>query len=231
MNLLPTITSAEVSGSVAVLPVGSFEQHGDHLPLATDTIIACLLAERIADAYRLFLLPPISIACSHEHSTFRGTVSIGPGTLVALIDDIRSSLMASGIENLAIINAHGGNYVLSNICQQANIAGPKVALFPGRDDWTYARNEAGMLTTSHDDMHAGEMETSILLHADPSLVRDTYRHADHEAPSRPHFLVTGMAGYTSSGVIGKPSLATPEKGAAALDALVAAFADVLKLLR
>jgi creatinine amidohydrolase len=64
---------------IAVLPIGSFEQHGPALPLVTDTLIACLIASRIADEHNLFLLPPVTVSCSHEHSDFAGTVSIsGP---------------------------------------------------------------------------------------------------------------------------------------------------------
>jgi Creatinine amidohydrolase len=61
---------------VAVLPVGSFEQHGDFLPLITDTVVACLIARRVSADYGLFLLPPVTLSCSHEHSGFAGTVSV-----------------------------------------------------------------------------------------------------------------------------------------------------------
>jgi creatinine amidohydrolase/Fe(II)-dependent formamide hydrolase-like protein len=71
---------------------------------------------------------------------------------------------------LLIVNGHGGNYVLSNIVQQASVAGPVMALFPARDDWNDARRGAGLTTDNHSDMHAGELETSILLHAFPDVV-------------------------------------------------------------
>jgi creatinine amidohydrolase len=131
----------------------------------------------------------------------------------------------------AIVNGHGGNYVLSNIVQEASVAGPDLALFPARDDWRAAREAAGCETDNSGDMHAGELETSILLHALPDLVRPTYTTADYEAPSRPHLLTLGMRGYTTSGVIGRPSLATAEKGKALLDAFVDLAASHLDLLR
>ncbi|RBM23588.1 creatininase family protein [Streptomyces sp. PT12] len=71
--------------AVAVLPVGSFEQHGEHLPLITDTLIACLVARRIADDHGLFLLPPITMSCSHEHAQMAGTVSVSASTLYAMV--------------------------------------------------------------------------------------------------------------------------------------------------
>ncbi|MFI8974195.1 creatininase family protein [Nocardia asteroides] len=234
MELITTATStdvARVGATVAVLPVGSFEQHGDHLPLITDTVIACLIADRIATNYQLMLLPPITMSASHEHETFPGTVSISASTLISLIGDIRSSLARSGITTLVIINGHGGNYVLSNIAAQANVDGRNVVLYPGRSDWEAARSSAGMISNIHDDMHGGELETSIILHSRPELVRDSYRDADHLASDRQHFLLTGMAGYTSTGIIGLPSAATAAKGEAALAILCDSFAAYLEAVK
>jgi creatinine amidohydrolase len=212
------------------LPVGSFEQHGDHLPLTTDTLIACIIANRLATTYNLLLLPPVTMSCSHEHADFAGTVSISSRTLIAIIDDVQSSLARSGIEHLVLVNGHGGNYVLSNVAQEANVAKRKVALFPGREDFRIARERAAMETTTSEDMHGGEWETSILLHAYPDVVRSTYSQNDHDAPQRPHLLITGIRAYATKGIIGKPSVASVTKGQAALDSLTASFGEVLKVL-
>lgn len=221
---------AERGAAVAALPVGSFEQHGDHLPLSTDTIVACVIANRLASAYDLLVLPPVTISCSHEHEGFEGTVSISSRTLIAIIDDVRSSLARSGIKYLALVNGHGGNYVLSNIAQEANVAERRVALFPGRGDFQLARERAGMETTTSEDMHGGEWETSILLHSHPDLVRATYSQNDHDVPRRPHLLITGIRAYAARGIVGRPSVASAAKGRAALDSLTCSFADVLKVL-
>jgi creatinine amidohydrolase len=117
MRMITMATSVEVGAldlPVAVLPVGSFEQHGAHLPLATDTLVAQIIAEAICDSYRLFPISPITISCSHEHHGWPGTVSISSATLTAVISDITASLRRSGINSLVIVNGHGGNYVLSN---------------------------------------------------------------------------------------------------------------------
>jgi creatinine amidohydrolase len=215
---------------VAVLPVGSFEQHSDFLPLITDTVVACLIARRVSAEYGLFLLPPVTLSCSHEHSGFAGTVSVSAPTLVAVVTDVAESLRASGIDRLAIVNGHGGNYVLANVVQQANVAGPRMTLFPSRTDWDVARTAAGLDSTAGQDMHAGELEVSLLLHASPELVGGGYRGADWLAEPRPHLLVTGMRGYTETGVIGRPSQATANKGRAILDSLTRSFKDHLALL-
>jgi creatinine amidohydrolase len=215
---------------VAILPVGSFEQHGAHLPLDTDTVVAVTIADEIAQRYGLLRLPPVAFSCSHEHEGFPGTVSISAQTLIATINDIRASLARSGIAKLVIVNGHGGNYVLSNVAQEANVHGPAVALFPGREDFDAARAASEMTTNSHDDMHGGEWETSILLHAHPDLVRDAYRDSDHDAPARPYLHLLGMAGYTTSGIIGRPALATAEKGQRALASLADTFEPLLQAL-
>jgi creatinine amidohydrolase len=230
---ITTATSADEhrrAATVAVQPVGSFEQHGDFLPLATDTLVASLIAQRIAADYELFLLPPLTLSCSHEHEDFAGTVSVSPSTMISMIADIRNSLSRKGIDKLVLVNGHGGNYFLSNITQEPNVERRCIALFPGRHDWEAARAHAGLTTSQSEDMHGGELETSLLLHAYPELVGDTYAARDHEATHRPHLLVTGMRIYTTTGIIGRPSLASAEKGAAILDSLSqssAAYLDIL----
>jgi creatinine amidohydrolase len=232
-HLLPTATTEDErarGAAVAVLPIGSFEQHGPYLPLITDTIVASSISQAIAETYPVRSLPPVTVSCSHEHSAWPGTISISAGTLAAVIADIQRSLQQSGIRKLVLINGHGGNYVLRNVVQQATVEAPCMALYPAGSDWARARTAANMTTNDHEDMHAGELETSILLHACPELVRHGYQEADHTANERPGLLTTGMQAYTTSGIIGRPSLATAPKGKAALASLVESFAACLQLL-
>lgn len=228
--LLPTSTAVEErerGAGIALLPVGSFEQHGAILPLATDTVIAVTVARAIGERYDVFQLPPVTISCSHEHAAWRGTVSISAATLYAVVNDVAESLRASGIGKLVLVNGHGGNYVLGNAVQEASARGHAMALFPTENDWATARTRGGVELTAVSDMHAGELETSILLHAHPSLVRADYAEHDHLADDRDRFLTRGLAAYTESGVIGRPSLASAAKGRDALASLVESFADVV----
>jgi creatinine amidohydrolase len=231
--LLPIATSGDErvrAAQTAVLPVGSFEQHGEFLPLITDTVVACLVAGRVAEDYPVLLLPPLTISCSHEHAGFAGTVSISAPTLLAVIEDVDESLRVSGVENLVIVNGHGGNYSLRNAVQQATTVRRRMALFPAAEDWNAARVEAGCESTSHEDMHGGELEVSLLLHGAPQLLREGYQTADHLANDRPDLLTVGMRAYASSGIIGRPSLGSADKGAAVLDSLSRSFTRVYDLL-
>lgn len=225
-GLLPADTTEDVRArrpTMAVLPIGSFEQHGAHLPLTTDTVIACTIARELAAAHPVQLLPPLTVSCSHEHAAWPGTVSISARTLFAVVTDIAESLRRSGIGTLILVNGHGGNYVLRNVVQESAGSGVRMALFPGSADWDAARTRAGAHTSAHSDMHAGEVETSILLHAHPELVREGYESADCTADDRKHLLTLGMSAYTASGVIGRPSLASADKGRELLAGLVTAF--------
>lgn len=228
--MVPMTTTVEEhhrDARVALLPVGSFEQHGPYLPLTTDTVIACTVARKLATAYPALVLSPVTISCSQEHAAWAGTVSISAATLHTVVNDISQSLRASGIDRLVLVNGHGGNHVLANVAQEAT---GRMALFPGLPDWADARAAAGVETSNDADMHAGELETSILLHAHPELVRSGYESADCGYDDRRHLATLGLSAYTSSGVLGYPSLASAQKGHGVLGELVTLFAGQLRAL-
>jgi creatinine amidohydrolase len=169
--------------------------------------------------------------CSHEHAGFAGTVSISATTLYAVVNDVASSLARSGVRRLVVVNGHGGNYVLSNVVQEANLGSARMGLFPTSADWDDARAEAGLVTSAHEDMHAGEIETSILLHRFPDAVRPGFDNDDHVVEDRRHLLSEGMRRYTTTGILGRPSLASAEKGERLLTAFSHLFKKHLIVLR
>ncbi|BBY60676.1 hypothetical protein MSAR_38120 [Mycolicibacterium sarraceniae] len=136
------------------------------------------------------------------------------------MSDIASSIARQGIRALIIVNGHGGNYVLANCVQELNAHGPiRAGLYPAREDWADARKAAGIVSSSHEDMHAGELETSIVLAYSPGAVRAGWESADHLSGDRRYLTTLGIGAYTNSGVIGRPSLATADKGNAVLSYL------------
>ncbi|GAA3747785.1 creatininase family protein [Salinactinospora qingdaonensis] len=230
LPLTSTVDEQRRDADVALLPVGSLEQHGPFLPLETDTVIACTIAQRLAAAHPVRRLPPVTISCSHEHAAWPGTVSVSARTLHAVVADIAASLRRSGVTRLVLVNGHGGNYVLGNVVQETTQDGPHMALFPTLEDWESAHTAAGIETPAYDDMHAGEIETSILLHAHPHLVGAGYAAADELSGDRRRMLTRGLAAYTDSGVVGRPSLASARKGKGLLDSLVTSFGDCLRAM-
>jgi creatinine amidohydrolase len=231
INLITTATAKDErdrDAKIALLPIGSFEQHGDYLPLITDTVVACAIANEIAKAHPVMLLPPITVSCSHEHAAWRGTVSISSQTLYRIVTEATDSVRRSGIEHVAVINGHGGNYVLNNVVQEyASTNNRTLSLFPNVRQWDEARASAGIETDGHSDMHAGELETSVLLHIAPTAIKAGNETADWAADDRPLMLTFGLAPYTKSGVIGRPSLGTSEKGRRLLEHFVRAFGQHL----
>ncbi|WP_078285587.1 creatininase family protein [Mycobacteroides chelonae] len=234
-TLIPNLatTDDQVRADVAVLPIGSFEQHGPCLPLGTDTLIASAIATSISQHHNVFQLPPITYGCSHEHAGFCGTVSISATTLTAVVNDITESLAEQSFTALLIVNAHGGDAVLTNVVQQANRrdAQIRIGLYPSREDWTEARTAADITSSNHDDMHAGELEPSILLATNPEYLHEGWHTLDHTADDRRHLTTLGMTAYTRTGVIGYPSRASDIKGNKALDHLGTNAATLIGLLR
>jgi creatinine amidohydrolase len=126
-----TTDEASRAADVAVLPIGSFEQHGSHPPLATDTIVASAIARAVAETCNLLLLPPVTISCSQEHAGWSGSVSIRASTHGAIITDVAESARRAGVEKMVVVNGQGGNYVLSNVVQEANTESRRMARYLG----------------------------------------------------------------------------------------------------
>jgi creatinine amidohydrolase len=161
-----------------VVPLGSTEQHGAHLPFATDTWVGDALAERLCagfeDAVRC---PTIPVGCSSEHLSFPGTLDVRPDTLVALLGDLLASLRRHGFARVFVFSAHGGNYQALRTALpalRAAAAPMRVDAFTDLDRLTarlHATSAALGVTAEAAGHHAGELETSILLGLRPGDVR------------------------------------------------------------
>jgi len=221
---LAEMTARDLSHLTPLLavPVGSCEQHGPHLPLATDTIVATALCERLARRRAdVVVAPALPVTASGEHAGFPGTLSIGTeATRLLLVEYARSADWAAGI---ILVNGHGGNH-------GAVARAVDVVRAEGR--WIHA----WWPDISRGDAHAGRTETSLMLAIRPDLVR---WQAVEAGDSRPLADILGdlrsggVMAVSANGVLGDPTAATLDEGIRLLDLLtddlVASVEDVLTL--
>ncbi len=196
---------------ICILPVGSCEQHGSHLPVQTDSLLADHFSRCLARECDAALLPPLTLACSLEHSGFRGTFSLRPETLMAVIRDVATEAQQQHFKTLSIVSGHGGNIVLGPVVRDWNRSSPDLHLIV-----TQVGDHMG--DCSHRDLHAGERETSMMMHLYPDLV--SQERQDVSAPDwlenrikRSELDIMGVGQISPSCVLGFPSRATAEKGA------------------
>ena len=203
-------TSRQLHGTspTLVIPVGSTEQHGPHLPLDTDTRIAAAVAreaaERLAGADHdsgWTIAPPINYGASGEHESFPGTVSIGTSALRLLLVEFGRSA-AGWAGRLVFVNGHGGNV-------EAMTAATALLRYEGRE---VAWCSCGV---QNSDAHAGHTETSVLLHISPEAVRLLELVPGNRAPLAellPAMRNGGVAAVSELGVLGDPTTATAAEG-------------------
>ena len=207
----------DVGSPILVVPVGSCEQHGPHLPLHTDTVIATALARELA-ARRgdCVVAPPLTITASGEHHGFAGTLSIGNAAMAdVLIELVRSADWSQGV---VFVNGHGGN-----------------AAAMARAAETLARESRRLLvwwpSVAGGDPHAGHVETSLMLALAPGEVRRD-RAVAGPVPAMAELVRSGVRPLSASGVLGDPTTASADEGrqlfaelAAQLAGAVASWAE------
>jgi len=198
----------QAAPEMAILPIGSIEQHSYHLPVGTDFFAAQALAERVAgEIGNCYLLPALPFSCSREHMDFFGTVWVKPATLAAIIQDLVGALHHHGIRKVVLLVAHGGNWIVKPTLREINLdrTGTKV-IFTTPDAFMVERGE-------FTDLHAGRGETSLMLHLHPGLTKMDRAKPDF-APrqGREFFDYTGVAGVSPHGLWGAPSKASAEEG-------------------
>jgi creatinine amidohydrolase len=217
-----------------ILPVGTLEEHGPHLPLGTDTFHALEVARRLAVIRPVIIAPPVFYGLCRSTRDHPGTVSIAGDTLRALIRDLGREFYRQGLTNLVFISGHAGGTHLAALTEagetlleelpQARVA--VVNLLDLLREVLAARPE---LVKIRGDSHAGEVETALMLAAYPHLVQGT---APAEWPSFPRYLlVRDKKRYWPGGVWGDPSGATPEQGEAILAAETQRLAELLDLMQ
>jgi len=232
--------------SVLVQPIAAIEQHGPHLPLATDLLIAeasvdAVVAER-GEELDLWVLPPLAYGKSNEHAWAPGTIWLSATTLLAVLDDLGRSVARLPTKRLAFVNGHGGNTQLLAVANRElrlthglmtfllHPSVPRDSGGTGAED-IEADTELGM------GIHAGRDETSLILHLRPELVDmgAAQRCVPESLAANVHVRFGGDVGFGwlshdlhPSGVIGDPTTATAARGKVLFEAMVANLGDSLE---
>jgi creatinine amidohydrolase len=221
---------------LALLPVGSTEGHGPHAPLGTDTLDAESVAAAAADRYEaeqdapVVVGPPVTVGISEEHRAFDGTLWVSPDTFRSYVQETVESLAHHGLDRVVLVNGHGGNIdALHEVSARLTRDGTaRVAPFT----WFDAVGEH-----SSDMGHAGPLETAMLRHEHPELVReDRIEEAQEGASNRWGDWVSGVNlaydsdEFTENGVVGDPADGDAEQGEELLGLASEALVDLLVAL-
>lgn len=240
----PEIGALDRDRTVVVFPIGSVEQHGNHMPLGTDTMLAhevsLAAASRAGD---VVVLPPPWYGFSAHHMRFPGSVTLRAETLMAMVEDVVASVVKHGFRRILVVNGHGGNGGVIDVL--ASTLGHKhygMARIVTLTYFALARENIAALRQSETGGmgHACEFETSLIQHLRPELVKIDRAETTYPDPGST-YLTTDLIGsqavrvyhdfadLSPTGTLGDPTLASPEAGekffAGSVEALAAFIED------
>ncbi|MBE0477989.1 creatininase family protein [Candidatus Aerophobetes bacterium] len=229
--------------TVAIIPTGSIEQHGPHLPLATDSYIGYELCKRLeqklAGKLPFIITPPAVFGASSHHLDFPGTLSLNINTYIALMQDLCNCLVHHGFKRILLLNSHGGNIAPLNVVIR-NIRDQHRIIIATATYWVVASEEIARIRESGPGgiAHAGELETSCMLIIKPELVKEDL--FENKVPTwKTDYILLDLQGegkvslaqhlsdFTPTGVIGNPLLASRKKGQKFLEAATNSLADFI----
>ncbi|HPA16296.1 MAG TPA: creatininase family protein [Verrucomicrobiae bacterium] len=238
----PEAKRAKVAQKIVILPLGSFEQHGPHLPFTTDTDIVTGISRALECKRpgKILLLPTLWAGHSTHHLAFPGTLSVRQMPYIHLVVELCGCIAGMGAKKVFLLNGHGGNDVPARAAlRELKDRFPGVR-FVFASYWSLAVKTIRAVRESElgGIGHACELETSLMLHLHPDRVkmararRDGPRHADRYRRvdmqhARPAYFVDEFHEMSKSGTIGDPRLATAEKGKRFFDGIVAEVAAFL----
>lgn len=236
------VRDGDASNWIAIIPVAAIEQHGPHLPLATDAIIGTGILDRaltlIGAELPVTCLPIQSVGASDEHIGMAGTLTLRPHTLAELLIELGESVVRAGVQRVILINSHGGNGpALDTVTRALRIRHRVLAVSTsfarfGVPDGLFPADEIAF------GIHGGAIETSVMQHLRPDLVRadkisyfgslqqelaERYRHLRAYGPVQFGWLAQDL---NPEGAVGDARIATKEKGRAVVEYQAARFAEL-----
>jgi creatinine amidohydrolase len=229
-----------MSDALVILPVGSIEQHGPHLPVEVDSMlgetVALHTAKNLAPGAPVVVLPMLWTGLSEHHMSFGGTITLDVPTFVAVIEGICKSIVRHGFRRIALLNGHGGNDNALRVC--ADELAPRLGVPIVHMTYWHAAAEpiAALLETQTSLRHACEAETSMMMALRPELVAEDRIPLVARANRTPELReVVGDGVYrwrslgsmSAAGVIGNPAAATRAKGERLIEAIAKALAEKL----
>jgi len=237
----------DASNAIALLPLGATEQHGPHLPLSVDTVLVEGIVNHALNHLNpddtVLVMPTQSVSYSIEHSAFSGTLSYSPASIIEQWCAIGQSVAQVGIQKMVLFNSHGGNTALMDIVARQLRAQFKMLVFGVNWYQLPLAQEVTSLFSEHEHrfgIHAGDMETSLMMALAPQLVRHDQLQNFHSASEdrAKQFSILGngksaklgwhIQDYNSAGAVGNAQLATPAKGQALLDSASKQLAMLLQ---
>lgn len=229
--------------TVAVLPLGAIEQHGPHLPLSTDAVIAEEMAiralEQVPDDVPALLMPTLDIGKSNEHLAYPGTLTLSAKTLMDQWLEVAEGVHRAGLAKIMFVNAHGGQpQVMEIVARELRVRRQMLCV---TSNWWHMGLPDGLIPAEEErhGIHGGLVETSLVLHLRPDLVRMDRAEdfqpvmAEIEGDTEKLTYVGGVGiGWQAqdihpAGVAGNAAAATPEIGARIFDHVVAGYAKLL----
>ena len=210
-NTIDDIIDSSVE--TAILPIGSVEQHGSHLPTGTDYFIIDALSRAVAEHLHAYLLPPLPLSTCYEHKGKKGSVWMRPSTFHMMLQDIVLCLKQQGFKRVIVMLGHGGIFAAGPAIRELNAtnsdlqvikieppASPAMKAIEEGDPWN--------------DLHAGEEETSVMLYLQEQTVKKDKMLENDFVPSVPreYMNYSSILKLSPTGVWGKPSCASKEKG-------------------
>lgn len=228
---MPGFEALRKKTQTVIIPVGSLEEHGPHLPLGTDTFHALELARRVVAKTPVVIAPPLFYGMCRSTSEHPGTVSISGDTLRSLLRDLGREFYRQGMRRLIFISGHAGGTHMSAIVEAgetllAELPQVRIAVVNLLDLLREVLAEKPHLVKTKGDAHAGEVETALMLAAYPHLVTGT---APAEWPTFPKYLlVRDKRRYWPGGVWGDPAAATAAQGEEILEAETLRLARVIE---